>query len=69
MAKGEVNGIRVRGGFVIDFKWSLGKVTSLSVFSLCGGKCSVKVPGCEKRNVFSFEMIQGEVFRKSFNAC
>ncbi|MEO6914848.1 MAG: glycoside hydrolase family 95 protein [Chitinophagaceae bacterium] len=39
---GEVKGLVTRGGFVIDLKWTDGKVETLSIFSKLGGKCRLK---------------------------
>ncbi len=41
---GEVKGLVARGGFVIDMKWSEGRIQKLTVHSRLGGICRIKVP-------------------------
>lgn len=41
---GEVKGLRARGGFIVDMKWSEGKVTELSIYSGLGGNCRLRTP-------------------------
>lgn len=54
LANGEIKGLRSRGGFEIDIKWSDGKIDQLKVKSLLGNKCIVRsnqqlsVSGAEK---------------------
>lgn len=53
---GEVKGLVARGGFVIDIKWSKGRIQKLIVHSRLGGTCRIKVPEemtCRKRNLFN----------------
>ena len=38
---GSLKGVRARGGFVLDFAWKNGKVTELSIRSLCGNTCNI----------------------------
>ncbi len=40
---GEVKGLVARGGFVIDMKWTDGKLQNLSIYSRLGGDCHIKV--------------------------
>lgn len=42
---GSVNGLRARGGFIIDMTWRDGKVTSLKVTSLAGNRTVITGPG------------------------
>jgi alpha-L-fucosidase 2 len=42
LAKGEIKGLRARGGFEIDIKWSNGKIDQLKVKSLLGNPCLVR---------------------------
>lgn len=42
---GEINGLVTRGGFVIDLKWSEGKLQSAVIHSKLGGDCRIKVAG------------------------
>lgn len=44
-ASGQVAGLVARGGFVIDMKWTEGKIEALTVFSRLGGNCRIKVSG------------------------
>lgn len=46
-ASGSVKGLKARGGFVVDFSWRDGKVTSYKIYSQRGGKTVVKVNGDE----------------------
>ncbi len=41
---GEVKGLRARGGFTVDMKWSEGKVTELTIYSGLGGNCRLRTP-------------------------
>lgn len=42
-SSGEVKGLVSRGGFVIDMKWSEGRIQKLVVHSRLGGNCRIKV--------------------------
>ena len=42
---GEINGLVARGGFVIDLKWSEGKLQTAVILSKLGGDCRIKVAG------------------------
>ena len=42
--KGEICGLRARGGFEIDMKWSNGKLWRVSILSTTGGTCRVRLP-------------------------
>ena len=41
--EGSVRGLRARGGYVVDFDWADGKITSYSVRTLSGAKADVPV--------------------------
>lgn len=47
LSEGRVNGIRARGGFSLDYAWKNGQVTSLTVTSLAGQPCTLRVNGKE----------------------
>ena len=38
---GSLKGVRARGGFEVDFAWEKGKVTEMTVLSLCGNTCNI----------------------------
>jgi alpha-L-fucosidase 2 len=42
---GSVKGVRVRGGLILDFKWSNGSITELIVHATTGGKALFKIGG------------------------
>ena len=54
--QGSVKGFRARGGFIVDFAWDGGKLTSASVKSQVGGPLKVKVGD----QVFDYETKAGE---------
>ena len=39
---GNVTGIRARGGFELDYSWSGGKLTSLTIMSTAGNRCTLR---------------------------
>ena len=41
-AEGEVNGLRARGAFVVDMKWSNGELTEATISSRIGGKLRLR---------------------------
>jgi alpha-L-fucosidase 2 len=42
---GTVNGLRARGGFVVeDIEWNNGKLTKVVIRSILGGNCRLRVP-------------------------
>ena len=41
-ADGEVMGLRSRGGFTVDLKWSKGKLTEASIHNVGGERCKVR---------------------------
>lgn len=41
LPSGSIEGVCARGGFVLDFSWSGGKLTTLKVYSKAGKKCSL----------------------------
>ncbi len=42
---GYIRGVRARGGFVLDFEWKAGKLTSLKVRSTAGQPCKINYAG------------------------
>ncbi|MFT3738163.1 MAG: glycoside hydrolase family 95 protein [Breznakibacter sp.] len=41
--KGKINGLRMPGGFQVDFKWDKGVVSEIHVTSVLGGNCRIRV--------------------------
>ena len=71
---GSVRGLVCRGGFVVDFAWTNGKVTEMYVHSKCGNKCSIvgsaTIGGAacyEENGVTSFATEAGKVYEVKFN--
>ena len=54
--EGSVRGLRARGGFVVDMKWSEGRLTEATVTSTLGGKLRVRCQGEE----YEFETTKGQ---------
>ena len=54
--QGSVRGFRARGGFIVDFAWDGGKLTSASVKSQVGGPLKVKVGD----RIFDYDTKAGE---------
>lgn len=42
-SKGEIKGLRARGGFTLDFKWENNKIVELTVYSSLGGNCRLRL--------------------------
>ncbi len=42
--KGEVSGLRTRGGFEVSFRWENGRVQKIEIKSKLGGNCRIRVP-------------------------
>jgi len=58
-ATGEVKGLRARGGFIVDEKWSGGKLRSASIRSTIGGKLRLR----------SYVPLQGKGLVKASGSC
>ncbi len=43
--KGNITGLRARGGFEVDISWEKSKPTSITVRSKCGNRCKVRFGG------------------------
>ncbi|MDO7851663.1 glycoside hydrolase family 95 protein [Hymenobacter convexus] len=56
---GSVRGLRARGGFVVDMKWTKGKLQEVEIKSEAGQECAVKYAGKEVRLATK----QGEIYR------
>jgi len=56
---GEANGLRARGGFVVDQAWAEGKLHSVVVHSLHGGVCKLRCGGVTA----SFPTQTGKLYR------
>ena len=41
--KGELKGFRTKGGFEIDMAWDKGEITALTIKSILGGNCRIRV--------------------------
>jgi alpha-L-fucosidase 2 len=48
-SEGEVKGICVRGGFVLDMKWSKGKLVQLKIVSKAGQPLQIRYNGIIKK--------------------
>ncbi len=67
---GEVKGLKARGNFEIaEMSWKNGKLTSLTVKSLSGGKCTLRLPnslntaaGKKTGKVYSFNTTTGKSY-------
>ena len=42
--RGEVRGLRARGGFEVDLKWQDGRLWRVTILSTVGGPCRVRLP-------------------------
>jgi alpha-L-fucosidase 2 len=42
--KGEIRGLRARGGFEVDLKWLNGRLWRVDILSTAGGPCRVRLP-------------------------
>jgi alpha-L-fucosidase 2 len=42
--KGEVSGLRTRGGFEVNFNWENGMIQKIEIKSKLGGNCRIRVP-------------------------
>ncbi|MCI5904073.1 MAG: glycoside hydrolase family 95 protein [Oscillospiraceae bacterium] len=71
---GSLKGVRARGGFEVDFAWEKGKVTEMTVLSLCGNTCNIVGSGLnviccgvpvsvkEKGGVVTFDTEKGKIY-------
>ncbi|MGD9929235.1 MAG: glycoside hydrolase N-terminal domain-containing protein [Mangrovibacterium sp.] len=41
--KGEINGLKARGGFEVDLSWENGKIKTFTIHSSLGGNCRIRV--------------------------
>lgn len=57
---GSVKGLRARGGFILDFEWKNGKLTNLTVNSILGGNCRIRVHTPLKSNGFPLLKAEGD---------
>lgn len=64
-SKGEVKGLRARGGFVVDMKWNEGNVQELTVTSSLGGNCRIILPNEIKGNV---KLNASDLYSKNSNS-
>ena len=48
LSKGEVAGLRARGGFEVGLKWSEGRINSANIISINGKLCQIKDNGFDK---------------------
>ena len=46
-AEGSVKGLRARGGFIVNIRWKVGRLTEVDVTSLAGEKCTLRYGGEE----------------------
>ncbi|MGN1480774.1 glycoside hydrolase family 95 protein [Porcipelethomonas sp.] len=58
--KGEIKGLRAKGGFEVSIKWDEGKLQTAEIKSLCGNKCvlrpnTVASVSCDGKNVNSLQ--------------
>jgi len=42
--KGEVRGLRARGGFVVDISWDENRTVTINILSNLGGRCQLRTP-------------------------
>ncbi|MBD1366758.1 glycoside hydrolase N-terminal domain-containing protein [Mucilaginibacter sp. ZT4R22] len=69
-ANGSVQGLRARGNFEIsNMEWKAGKITKLSIKSLSGGDCRIRVPNAMKlaattkgNTVFNLKTAKGKTY-------
>jgi alpha-L-fucosidase 2 len=61
-SEGEVTGLCARGGFVVDMRWSNGKLEEANIFSKNGGECSILYAG----NTQEINMKPGEQRKLKF---
>jgi alpha-L-fucosidase 2 len=66
-AIGSVKGLKARGDFEIDMDWKAGKVTIVTVKSLAGGICKLRVPNALTTNVTNVKTVRsGADYQYSF---
>lgn len=57
--EGEVKGLKARGGFTVDMKWSDGKVSSVAITSALGGNCRLRLSSELKGNTDLYPVAEG----------
>jgi alpha-L-fucosidase 2 len=59
LPSGEIRGICARGGFVMDIKWSEGKLVEVTVISNAGQECLLRYNGI----VLNFKTVKGKMYK------
>ena len=62
-AGGSVHGMRVEGGFEVDFQWQDAKVSQLTLRSLAGSDCHLRLPLLQDAAIIDAET--GEILARS----
>lgn len=55
---GNIKGVRARGGFILDFRWEDGKITTIKLVSKAGGTCMLR----QGKNSVEFETEAGKQY-------
>jgi alpha-L-fucosidase 2 len=59
LSEGEIKGLCARGGFVVNIKWSNGKLQSAEILSMSGNTCRVRYDNKQ----MEFTTVKGKVYR------